>query len=274
MRFMTIADSFKKVLIVSTFFVCVGYFCGYANLADAKEAGCTKPDSGLEWVKVKWIYDGDTLKLTDQRKVRIIGIDTPETAHTNHHKQKAEPYGGQATEALRELLVRQKYKVGIQRGKQQHDKYGRLLAHVFTPDGVNVSEWLLRKGLATTLIIPPNTRYIDCYHKAEQLAQQKHLNIWKLNSHQLKKTTDLGKHFSGYVRLQGTVKSIKRRKNRISITLDHQVYITIKQPDLKWFRHLNVNHLKGKSVQVTGILYRHGKKAYIRVRHPVYLVVK
>ncbi len=232
------------------------------------------PTAGIEWVKVKWVYDGDTLKLTDQRKVRIIGIDTPETAHLRYRKQKAEPYAGQATEALRELLARQHYKVAIQPGKQRFDRYGRLLAHVFTPQGVNVSQWLLRQGLATSLIIPPNSGHLACYHKAEQSAQRKQLNIWKLKSHQLKKTTDLNKRFSGYVRLQGTVKRVKRRKNKISIKLDHQVYITIKQPDLKLFRNLDVSHLKGKTVQVTGILYRHGKKAFIRVRHPVYLVTK
>jgi len=63
---------------------------------------CPAPaNCSLENAKVKWVYDGDTLLLTDKRKIRIIGVDTPET---RHHKQRAEAYGAKAKEALREKL--------------------------------------------------------------------------------------------------------------------------------------------------------------------------
>ncbi len=265
MRFITYVVLLKKVLLLSTFFI-----GAWVNAIASVDSACIKPDRGRESVQVKWVYDGDTVKLTDQRKLRIIGIDAPETAH---QRQKAEPYAGQATEALRELLLRDEYRLFIQPGRQPKDKYGRLLAHAFTPQGVNVSQWLLQQGLATSLVIPPNTDYVDCYRQAEQQAQARQLKLWRLKPYQLQNTANLDRKFTGYVRLRGTVKRVRRRKNRISITLDHHVYITIKRPDLKLFHNLDSEHLKGRAIQVTGILYRHGKKAYIRVRHPVYLEI-
>lgn len=231
-----------------------------------------------EKVLVKWVYDGDTIKLSDNRKVRIMGIDTPEVAYqrgkAKKKRSKAEPFSGEATEALRELLAKHRYQIRIKLDKQKKDKYGRLLAHVFTPDGTNLSEWLLRQGLATLLVIPPNTLYLDCYRAAEALAQKKKLKIWQLKSHQIKKVMSLDHTFSGYIRLMGTVKGFKRRKNKISIELSHQIYITIKKSELSLFKNLNLSRLKGKTIQVTGVLYRKGKKGYIRLWHPVYLDYK
>ncbi len=273
----------KKVLILSTFFVCASLY----SLSPSPESpvfsggtACFVP-SDTEKAHVKWVYDGDTVKLSDNRKVRIIGIDTPEVARENRKnkksRRKAEAYAGQATEALRELLVKHNYRILIKTDKQKKDKYGRLLAHIFTPDGINVSEWLLRQGLASVLVIPPNDLFLGCYRSAEKIAQQKKLRIWSLKPNKIQTTAALNKTYSGYVRLTGTVQRIKRRKNKISIQLDHEIYITIKMPELKLFTDLNITQLKGKTLQVTGILYRpaanrkNSNKGYIRVRHPVYL---
>lgn len=276
----------KKVLMLSTFFVCASGYSFSPSPESPKagvESACLVP-SNTEKAHVEWVYDGDTVKLTDHRKVRIIGIDTPEIARISRKKskaskrksRKAEPYAGQATEALRELLAKHDYQILFKTDKQKKDRYGRLLAHVFTPDGINVSEWLLQQGLASLLVIPPNGLFLDCYRSAEKIAQNKKLKIWSLNPNQIQTTAALNKKYSGYVRLTGTVKRIKRRKNKISIQLDHEIYITIKKPELKLFKGLDVTHLKGKTIQVTGILYRpagnrkNSKKGYIRIRHPVY----
>lgn len=247
----------KKVLFMSTFFVSAPLF----------STPCP-PLEETELAHVKWVYDGDTVKLSDGRKLRIIGIDTPEVSRK---KKKGEAYAGQATEQLRELLAKNKNKIKILIGKQTHDKYKRLLAHIFTPDNINISQWMLKKGLATTLIIPPNDRYADCYQSAEQSAQNKRLNIWQQSSFQIKNSQTLNKRYTGYIRLRGTVQTIKRRKNKLTIELENKIYITIKKPDLKRFKYIKAAHLKGKPLLVTGILHKYGKRRYIRVRHPLYL---
>ena len=247
----------KKVLFMSTFFVCAPLF----------PSPCS-PLETTETAQVKWIYDGDTIKLNDGRKLRIIGIDTPEVSR---RKKKSEAYARQATEQLRELLAKNNNKIKILIGKQTHDKYKRLLAHVFTPDNINISQWMLNKGLATMLVIPPNERYASCYQSAEKKAQDKRLNIWKQSSFHIKKSRTLNKKYTGYIRLRGTVQTIKRRKNKLTIQLENKIYITIKQPALARFKQLKTTHLKGKHLLVTGILHKYGKRRYIRVRHPLYL---
>lgn len=248
---------------MSAFFICAPD----STHAVTETSNCPAPGD-LHQAKVKWVYDGDTLKLADGGKLRIIGIDAPEVTH---QKQKAEPYGGQATEALRELLKQHGNVILYTPGIRKTDKYGRLLAHVFTPDQTNISSWLLEQGLATSLALPPNDRLAVCYQSNEKNAQRTKKNIWRLSHFQPVSTQELKKSRKGYVRLQGTVKQIKRRKKKLVMRLDRQIYITIKEPELGRFDQDELNNLQGQKVLVTGILYRNGSKGFIRIHHPLYL---
>ena len=221
-------------------------------------------------VGVKFVYDGDTLYLKDNRKVRIIGMNTPEV---RHHNQTAEAYGAEATEALRELLYKHHNQVQLQIGTDAYDRYGRLLAHVFLADGTNVSEWMLTHGFATTLFIPPNLNYLDCYVKAERKAQRKQLNIWKQKAFHLQVADLIDKNYTGYTRLVGRVKKIKHNKRSFIIYLRGGIRIKITQANLHYFKHVKLDELQGKKISVAGLLRKKGKSRTIHVKHPVYLKV-
>lgn len=220
-----------------------------------------------ETVGVKFIYDGDTLYLKDNRKVRIIGINTPEV---RHHNQTAEAFGAEATEALRALLYKYHNQVRLQIGSDAYDRYGRVLAHVFLPDNTNVSEWMLKKGFATTLFIPPNLNYLDCYTKAERKAQNKQLNIWKQKAFHLQVADLIDKNYTGYTRLVGRVEGVKHNKRSVIIYLRGGIRIKIAQSNLHYFAHVKLDDLQGKKVSVTGLLRKKGKTRTIHVKHPVY----
>ena len=79
-----------------------------------------------EWVRVKWVVDGDTVVLQDGRHVRYIGIDTPEIDHKN---QRAEPLGYEAMAFNRCLCVSQR-RASRQRGDR---KKGICLGVVSVP---------------------------------------------------------------------------------------------------------------------------------------------
>ena len=83
-------------------------------------AGCGRDED-----KVARIIDGDTVVMGDGRKVRYIGIDTPE---------RGDPYYKEAT-AANSRLVKSK-KVSLEYDKEERDRYGRTLAFLFLPDGV------------------------------------------------------------------------------------------------------------------------------------------
>ncbi|CAD2075053.1 thermonuclease family protein [Phocicoccus pinnipedialis] len=137
---------------------------------------------GLEQVTVARFVDGDTTRFYyhgEDVSFRYLLIDTPETMHPHDGKQ---PFGQEASERTRELLVNAsiievEHDIG-----ERTDKYNRHLAYIYA-DGVMVNEVLVREGLAqVTYIYPPNIRHLDRLKEAERLAKEEGLGIWSLDS--------------------------------------------------------------------------------------------
>jgi len=88
-----------------------------------------KTNNNKETVQVKRVIDGDTIVLSDDRKVRYIGIDTPEI----HHPQKAvQCFGTEAARFNKELVEGKE--VTLQKDISDTDRYGRLLRYVWVND--------------------------------------------------------------------------------------------------------------------------------------------
>jgi len=256
---MLLKQILKKAPILGAFFIVLLVL----NSSDAFARNCISDAlSTPEKATVKWVYDGDTLLLTDKRKIRLIGIDTPEV---KHHKQKAQAYGAKAREALRELLKRNNYKILLRFEKEKLDRFSRLLAHVYTPDGMNISNWLLEEGFARTLSIPPNILLAECYKRSEKMAKEQSLKIWRLKSHQPLNAEGLSIRRKGYVRLQGKIDKIKYRKKSIMIELatknKRPIRIKISNKNLRYFKKDMLENLLGSRIEISGILKkRHGKR--------------
>ncbi len=135
--------------------------------------------------KVLWIYDGDTLKIEDIGKVRLIGIDTPETKASSRDYFYKRNFNI-APEKLREIAHRAKqYNIRHVKGTTVHlkldhtwrDKYNRLLAYVYLPDGTLLNRLLLKKGLATVFRRYDFAKKKD-FLKVEKRARKKRLGLW------------------------------------------------------------------------------------------------
>ena len=124
-------------------------------------------------VKVKKAVDGDTLRLSDGRLVRYIGIDAPEIDHRSH---SADPFGHEAYQ-LNARYVNQKTVI-LEFDHERKDHYGRLLAYVFSPKGVFVNQALLEQGLARVLYNPPNIRYFNVLLDKQRNAIKQRVGIW------------------------------------------------------------------------------------------------
>ncbi len=107
-------------------------------------------------------------------RIRLIGIDTPETKDEN---SPVECYGPEAT-ALTELLVPPGTAVRLERDLEARDDYGRLLAYVHRSDGLFVNLELARQGAATVLSIRPNTAYADVIADAVDDARRAGRGLW------------------------------------------------------------------------------------------------
>ena len=123
-------------------------------------------DSIYEQALVTSVIDGDTVELADGRRVRYLGIDTPESG---------EYYAEEATARNKELVEGKT--VELQRGKRDQDEYGRLLRYVYI-DGVFVNAELIVQGYATAYIFDPDDRYSQILVQLEQYAKMKNRGLW------------------------------------------------------------------------------------------------
>lgn len=127
-----------------------------------------------EEVIVRWVTDGDTIVLADGRHVRYIGINTPEIEHEH---QKAEPYGYQAKK-YNEKLVFSKT-VRLQFDKERYDRFGRLLAYVFLPDGTFINQAMVAQGYAYLLPQKPNIKYAKILLQTQRDAMSAKKGMWR-----------------------------------------------------------------------------------------------
>lgn len=119
------------------------------------------------------VIDGDTIELGNGEKVRYIGVDTPEL---HHPQKKVERFAREAYQANQKMVKNRK--VRLEFDVQQKDRYGRLLAYVYTDDGIMVNEWLVASGYARVATFPPNLRFADRFLQLEKEARQQNIGLW------------------------------------------------------------------------------------------------
>lgn len=125
----------------------------------------------LNKYKVESVVDGDTFKINyngTSTKVRLIGVDTPESVSPN--KKKNNSYGKEASNYTKERLEGKT--VYLEFDVQQTDKYGRLLAYVYLDDGTMFNKELLEKGYAQIATYPPNVKYVDEFTQIQKQSKE------------------------------------------------------------------------------------------------------
>ncbi len=127
-----------------------------------------------EKVIVKRVLDGDTIELIDNRKVRYIGMDAPETVDPNR------PVGcfGKEASAKNNELVQGK-EVILEKDVSETDKFGRLLRYVYLNDISMVNEILVKEGFAFARSYPPDVKYQEKLRLAESLARDNNRGLWR-----------------------------------------------------------------------------------------------
>ncbi|MGI8983254.1 MAG: thermonuclease family protein [Acidimicrobiales bacterium] len=126
-------------------------------------------------VVVRRVVDGDTLEVSGGERVRLIGIDTPESVAPDR------PVGCFGREASRftESLVPPGTPVRLVGDVEQRDRYGRLLAYVYRQaDGLFVNAELLRQGYAQLLTFPPNIAHTDEFAGIARRAREVNQGLW------------------------------------------------------------------------------------------------
>ena len=243
------------------------------SVADAKLVDI-KP--GYDFYKVKTVYDGDTVMLEDGRKVRFLGINTPEI----QHRDKPDEAGGeQAKDWLIDKL--KNTRVRLEGSIEKTDKYGRTLAHLFTEKKEHINLQLVEAGLAAINIYPLDLIYVDELVKAQNQAELDKLGIWGRPEYAaipVASLTEAG--HPGWTRLVGKVVNIHTTRKSIyleffpvlssaeGVTLDARI-------ENQWaYLFPDINSYLGKTIEVRGWLNKSKGHLSMLIRHPSAIKVK
>ncbi len=122
--------------------------------------------------------DGDTLDVEvggAEERVRLIGIDTPESVA---HDRPVECFGPEAKARLAELLPAGT-EVRLERDVEARDRFGRLLAYVFrASDDAFVNRLLVEEGYAEARPFEPNLARQAELDRAEDDARRASRGLW------------------------------------------------------------------------------------------------
>ena len=159
-------------------------------------------------IKCTRVVDGDTIELENGEKVRLIGIDTPESRNNSKTRRDSKDIktitsmGKKATEFTKKLVEGKQVRLEFDVGKK--DRYGRLLAYVYFKDvcgggniiseivhgsfvlhvaphevEIHLNEAIIKMGYASPMTIPPNVKHAELFKKLYEEAMESKRGLWR-----------------------------------------------------------------------------------------------
>lgn len=124
--------------------------------------------------KISYVIDGDTVILADNQRVRLIGINAPETDHRRYGK-KGQKFGNESKDYLKRMI--EKKDVRLESGDEAFDRFGRRLAYLYLQDGTFVNRKMVETGNAEVFRKFP-FKFRKEFLELEQAARADKLGMW------------------------------------------------------------------------------------------------
>ena len=154
-----------------------GAYEDMSDLADEETAS-------LLAVSVVRVVDGDTYYVNmdgQDVKVRLIGIDTPESVAPQSYTDATGKENTEVGEYISEIMkdvIKEGDTLLLEFDVDMYDKYDRVLAYAYFDDGEMVQDFLLSNGLAQVMTIQPNVKYSDHFAEMQRVAVENGIGIW------------------------------------------------------------------------------------------------
>jgi micrococcal nuclease len=132
----------------------------------------TAPPAEGQWRHVVRVVDGDTLLLDRKERVRLIGVDTPETVYP---ERPVEYFGREASEFTRRMAEGRRVRLAFDH--ERTDRYGRTLAYVYLEDGTLLNAEIIRQGYGFAYTQFP-FRYLEEFRQLEREAREAGRGLW------------------------------------------------------------------------------------------------
>lgn len=145
-------------------------------------AGMPAMPAGLTAALVSNVVDGDTIDVNIggvEQRVRLLGIDTPETKHPT---KPVECFGQEAFARTSALVQGQVVLLEADESQGNTDQYERLLRFVWLPDGRLVNLVLIAEGYAFEYTYNLPYRYQAVFKKAQKTAREGQAGLWATNA--------------------------------------------------------------------------------------------
>ncbi len=167
----------------------VGACAGHeVDLTVQAPATASDEPAGYEEARVTRVIDGDTIvveitaitagpgaglaEIGTEHRVRLIGIDTPESVKPN---SPVECFGKESTAAAEAFLEGRD--VRLVKDVEETDDFDRLLRYVYR-DGEMANARLVANGYASAYTYPPNVRHADLFVQLQREAREGDRGLW------------------------------------------------------------------------------------------------
>lgn len=172
----------KKLRFIASFLLFLAFF-GYQvykqynpskNVLSVQE----KKQTVVSQTTVVKVIDGDTLEVLidgKKEKVRVIGINTPETVDP---RRAVECFGKEASDKAKSLLSGKEVRLEEDPTQDNRDKYGRLLRYVFFTDGTDFGLTMVSEGYAYEYTYDVPYKYQKQYKKAQIESEKGEKGLW------------------------------------------------------------------------------------------------
>lgn len=130
-------------------------------------------------VPVTWVIDGDTIRVETApgrtESVRLIGLNAPETGDG---RRAVQCFGREATARLTELIGENDVWLAGDPTENERDRYGRLLAYAWLPDGTLLNRTLIAEGYANEATFDGPYVLRDTFRAAAAAARRADRGLW------------------------------------------------------------------------------------------------
>ncbi|MDB5186168.1 MAG: hypothetical protein JWL85_691 [Candidatus Saccharibacteria bacterium] len=168
----------QKKKLISVFIALIVAAAGYfAALSKPEQTAQLLGTSTNGTYRVTQFADGDTITVDmngKEEKIRMIGVDTPET----HDPRKAvQCFGQAASDFTKQLIGSNTVRLEADDLSSNRDRYDRLLRYVYLPDGRLVQAEIIKQGYGFAYTSFPFTKS-DEFKSYEQAAKSSNLGLW------------------------------------------------------------------------------------------------
>lgn len=162
------------------------------SIAEEESQNTTASVTGLydlDVAALEKVVDGDTLwvvKDGEREKIRLIGIDTPESVHPDQAKNNE--YGEMASDYVKTLLADTEY-VYLAYDEDRTDRYDRTLAYVWLSDDTSditnmLNAAILMNGYAVNKEYKPNVKYSSEFETLRNMAEESDAGLWAYDEYE------------------------------------------------------------------------------------------